>query len=197
MEESISFIVSTFNRTRMLRLLIQALNLQTVKPHEIFVCDNSLDRVSNMDVYNICKNNHARHLKTGKMGAANCYNSAPFAVAKATGTWLCFPCDDDYYVPRFSELMLKGARENNWDFVYCDMIIDIHLNPHGGEYQPFDVSPVVGRIGKCNMILKREHFRGFPDKDGQGITCDGQLAEEIVARGIPHGKVPGILHVHN
>jgi hypothetical protein len=52
----------------------------------------------------------------------DCYWSAEYAARQAKGDWLCFPCDDCYYVPEFQERMLEIAALYGWKLVLCDAV---------------------------------------------------------------------------
>jgi hypothetical protein len=108
------------------------------------------------------------------------------------GDWLCFPSDDSYYVPRFSEIMLEAARAQNLDFVYCDMLYDWRPDD---VYRIMNVEPRSCAIDKTCFLVKREIFKGFPYHESG--WNDGAFAEQLVAEGVRHGKAPGVLVVHN
>jgi glycosyltransferase involved in cell wall biosynthesis len=188
----ISFIVSVFERIPMLNVMMECLDVQTVRPHEIIVCDNSLDRMTNLSIENICYKHAATHLYTGKEGARNSYESANIAARRATGEWLCFPSHDDYYVPSFSQSMLDHASNNRCDLVYCDFLINHHRLP---VYDVLRSEPIRGYSAKAGFIIRKDKFTGFVDTDN--FCSDGISIEQWIASGVSHGKAPGVLYVHN
>ena len=184
----ISFIVSAYDRPDYLRCCLASLALQT-RPHEILVACNS-------DTHEM----YAAHLDVAVQfhvpiwpTTGGCYNASnEIAEHYAEGDWLCFPSDDSYYVPRFSEIMLATAEAASWDFVYCDMLYDRHPE---GLYRVMNAQPRTCAIDKTNFLVKRAVFRGFPPHESD--WRDGALAEQLVAEGVRHGKAPGVLVVHN
>jgi hypothetical protein len=136
-------------------------------------------------------------INTGAMGATCPYSAAEMAVYECSGDWLCFPSDDSYYLPRFAEIMLRAARENSWDFVYCAGVVYSKPKP---EYIPFvhEQEPRLHCIDKTAFIVKRSWFEEFPGKvPHQPVSCDGHLIEELRKRGIRYGAAKGVLVVHN
>ncbi len=195
----ISFIVSAYDRPKALRACLGTLSVQT-EPHEIIVCCNSLQQCQ-IDMHReVCKEFGAKLYSTGRWGAQCCYSSAEMVIerGKVHGEWLVFASDDSLYVGRFSEIMLRAAREKRWDLVYCDEVYDSPMPLSNYHYGLLEVKPKLGRIDKTGFILRREWFKRFPGKNPQGSfsMSDGKLIEELVSREIPHGKAPGILVIH-
>jgi glycosyltransferase involved in cell wall biosynthesis len=180
-----SFLVSAFDRPNHLACLLRALQVQTQPDFEVMVADNSPGGVMGRVVKDI-RDDRFQHIRTG-MG--NCYESANWLASYATGDYFCFPNDDNYYVPLFLELMLAP----DVDLTYCDMVYD----PRGGtEYRAVTVEPVMNLIDKGGFLIRRKKFQPFPWQESL-IYADGMLIERLVAEGVSHKKVPGILWVHN
>ncbi len=195
----ISFIVSAYDRPKSLRACLGSLSAQT-EPHELIVCCNSLQQCQ-IDMHRkVCEEFDAKLYLTGRWGATCCYSSAEMIVDRgyAHGDWLAFPSDDSLYVGRFSEIMLRAARENRWDLVYCNMVYDSPMPLSNYHYGDLDVQPRLGRIDKTGFLLRREWFKKFPGKNPTGsfADCDGKLIRDLVDKGIKHGKAPGRLAVH-
>jgi len=193
----ISFIISAYDRPMCLSACLATLALQTERA-EFIVCINSQGEMFKRHAA-ICDRYGAIALPTGKMGARCCYSSADLAAKFAKGEWLCFPSDDSLYVPGFSDLMLRAAREANLDLVYCDMVYDpMGLIQRVGRYGLMDSRPQINCIDKTNFIVKRKFFKGFPGKKIEGHSaCDVLFVEDAIRRGARHGKAEGILGVHN
>lgn len=186
----VSFILSAFNRPTHLICALASLAIQT-RPHEIIVTDNSDDPEAKKRQNEAARDFGASWIDTHIQGARHCYESAELAAPLATGDWLAFPSDDGYYVPGYSDTMLKAAAAGRWDLVYCDLIYDPRM---GGRYGVLRVEPRLRHIDKTCFMVKRDKFEGFPDR---GVFGDGHLIESLVGRGLRHGKAPGVLLVHN
>lgn len=184
----LSFIISTFNRPQTLLACLNCLALQTARDSECIVTDNSTD-----DILASQNEYYAKMAKAGYLRTRfeECYSSAEEGVKMATGKWLCFPSDDNWYCNLFSETMLRHAESNHLDFVYCDCL----YGRPGQIPQLFITQPRVNEIDKGGFCVKRELFKEFPGK--AKISCsDGYFIEQLVKSGRKHGKAPGILWCH-
>jgi glycosyltransferase involved in cell wall biosynthesis len=190
----LSFIVSTFNRPAMLPVALHSLAAQTFTDFEVIVTDNSLEQQANRELIEGMDKRFC-HIDTSSLPGSSPYHSAEYAVKDyATGEFLCFPSDDSYYVPCFAEIMIEATKL--WDLVYCDMVYDARFN--GNCYAAVNVQPIVNCIDKTGFILRRSWFDEFPGKVIDGpCKADGELIEQLLRQGIKHGKVPGLLMVHN
>ena len=193
----ISFIVSANERPHMLNCSLASLAAQTVAG-EIIVTLNHPDEQMNLAHRLACTYFDARWLETGTRGAKCCYSAAGMGALETSGEWLCFPSDDSYYVPRFSEIILRTAAEKQADLVYCDCLYAVGDPKHSPNWRPYSVlntQPRMGRIDKTCFIIRRELFKGFPPHP-QGYR-DGALIEQLGKDGVKMAKAPGILVVHN
>jgi len=187
----ISFIVSVFDRTLPLYCLLPSLMLQE-PPWEIIVTDASTDPGVQAIHRAAAEWVGARYLSTPGL---DCYADAEKAIPLATGTWICLPNDDGYYVPGFAQTMRQAAREHGWDLVYCDLVYDPRL---AGVYEVLRVVPKLMGIDKTCFIVRRSVMPPvFPGKDVNWKFCDGWLVEQLVKAGVRHGKAPGVMVVHN
>ncbi len=190
----ISFIVSAFERPMALTGCLASLAIQG---QEIHVCDNHPDRMNEMaaEQFGVYYHHSAPYT------LHSCYDSSEAALPHTHGEWLCFPSDDSYYVPRFADMMLRAAEQNDWEFVYCDMLYDPRLMQRcfgRDEYSIMQTSAVAGQIDKTCFIVTRRAFDqvgGWPKHADD--WRDGALAEALVAAGIKHGHVAQPLVVHN
>ena len=182
-----SFIVSAFDRPGHLRCLLASLAIQDEPDFEAIVTDNSSD-ARNATVVNGILDPRFHHVHTGMR---NCYESANTGALLAQGEYLCFPSDDNYYVPLFLGLMLKQKT----DLIYCDMIYDPRMSKKG-KYEAIEVHPEVRKIDKSGFLVRRSKFRPFPWEHSVQIA-DGLLIEELIKDGLSHAKAPGVLWVHN
>lgn len=116
------------------------------------------------------------------------------AAIRATSTFVGFPNDDAYYVPRYLELMVEALNRHQADLAYCDFVINSDM--HGRPYQVYAAAPVTGRIDVGGFLVRRELLiaHGWPDK---GPTGDGALIESLVKQGAKHVRVPMVAYVKN
>jgi hypothetical protein len=166
--------------------------------YEFIVTCNSVREDVRQSVFEVAGRFDAQVLFTVDEGAKDCYYAAEIAAKRARGDWLCFPSEDSYYVPYFADRMSVWTAE--WDFIYCDMLYTSKwTEPVAWTYSVMDVRPVRQHIDKTCFMLRRELFEVFPGKrDGAPCEADGELAEELVSRGVRHGKAHGgALVVHN
>lgn len=192
-----SFIVSAFDKPDQLCSLLYALKVQTEQDFEVIVCDNSPNRCNLAPVAKMgnCGAPQFRYVHTGPT-CCNCYQSANLAAAEdAHGDYLCFPSCDGWYTPTFLADMLRPGV----DLTYCDMLYD----PRGDtqtpqRYRVIDVMPKLGCIDKGGFLIRRDKFQPFPWKEPSGeVFADGMLIERLIASGVTHAKVPGVLFAHN
>ena len=183
-----SFIVSAFNRPQHLRCLLASLTIQSEQSFEVIVTDNS-PNAQNVPVINELHDSRFCHVNAAK---SNCYESANFGVTLAQGEYLCFPSDDNYYVPFFLELMLKQKT----DLIYCNMLHNPRSPHHHNEYRVIDVRPQISAIDKGGFLILRSKFHPFP-WERSIIAADGMLIENLIQKGVSHSKAKGVLWIHN
>lgn len=181
-----TFVISAFNRPGHLRCLLASLAIQTESDFNALIMDNSPDNC-NEPVVN--ETGDPRFLHVHSSGE-NCYASSNLGATLARGDYLCFPSDDNYYVPLFLSSMLKQMT----DLIYCNMIYD----PRGArkEYRVIDVHPKIGKIDKGGFLIRRTKFLPFPWEQSLRLA-DGMMVEKLVENHLSHSKASGILWVHN
>ncbi len=193
----VSFIISSYERPEYLLTCLASLSIQTGEKELLVTCNSPANSEMGIANREVAQRLGARVYHTG---APDSYYAAEMVVGEAKGEWLCFPSDDSYYVPLFMPYMVVQAVTNQWDFIYCDMLYTSKwTEPVPWAYSVMDVRPVRHYIDKTCFLMKRHLFNGFPGKRG-GAPCeaDGELAEELVSRGVSHGKAEGgALVVHN
>jgi hypothetical protein len=204
---AVTYIVSAFDRPRFLRGCLASLQVQTDPDFEVMVACNSPDPGMQLVQRDIVEpfDHRFRFCDTDVMNAGpegspawDCYWSAEWVVGnRAKGEYICLPSDDSYYVPIFQEAMLAKARAENLGLVYCDMLYDRRMC---GKYGVLEVHPIVDFIDKTGFLVRRDAWIGFPAKNTIELgpsKCDGEMIEELVRRGVRHGKVEEVLVVHN
>jgi len=198
----ISFIITAFNRPLALRTCLSSIVQQTNEDWMGMVMDNSDDPVLAKRNKNMLAGDFERFSYNHVSGETHVEDSMhKYSLYKATeigvrvtyGDWLCFPNDDSYYCPWFAERMLRAAESSQWDLVYCDIVM-------GGpkSHNLLEAHPRLCQIDKTNFLLRRNWFQGFSKGHGDDYPqADGYMIEELVRRGIRHGRVPQVLVTHN
>jgi len=181
-----SFVISAFNRPGHLKCLLASLAIQTEPDFNALIMDNSPDNL-NAAVVDEMSDPRFLHVHSSEK---HCYASSNLGASLARGDYLCFPSDDDYYVPLFLELMLKQET----DLIYCNMLYDPKCALK--EYGMIDVRPKIGKIDKGGFLVRRTKFIPFPWEQSL-ILADGMMVEKLIANQLSHSKANGILWVHN
>lgn len=197
----ISFIVSSYNRGVYLLTCLASLLSQNADK-EIIVTDNSNDPEHKRFIAGFASiSDKIKVVDTDIHMSENrfteCYRAANYAaVNHAKGEWLCFPSDDNYYVPPFSEIMLQEANASNSDLVYCDFLYDPRWS--GRYYSPVSALPKYGFFDKGCFIIKRDLFHkleGFTIMNNDSTDFD--LVNRSISTEAKISKAPGVLMVHN
>lgn len=192
----VSYIVSAYNSTLHLPCLMASFAVQSQQDFEVIVTDNSTDAHA-ADLIRAaaltCPGTFpVRYLHTK---ALTCYHSAELGAAEAVGDYLCFPSDDNYYMPKFHQRMLEAVAGH--ELALCEMVYDERI---GGSYSLLNVEPRMGKVDKGGFLLHRSRFQGFPGKPEVSDTpanCDGELIDSLMAQGLRWRKINDILVVHN
>ncbi len=203
MKPDLTYIVSAFDGPADLRTCIASLACQTHRNFEVIVTDNTEDvkmsRKQARIVAQIAKDLPAvRYIRTvRKIVSSDCYFSGEWAARNvARGAFLCFPCDDCYYVPRFGQKMLGAAFGNAWDFVEC-------VGLAGPDMTGLETyGPLSGHVIKSSFIIRAETFKKMGYWSGKHprslpIGADQMLGNQVKENGVKAGKLDEILAVHN
>jgi glycosyltransferase involved in cell wall biosynthesis len=190
LSEKISFIVSAHHRPLALRCMLSSLVIQTHDNWEAIVTDRAEDVECAHLHEEFCRIDP--RIKYDWNPTRNLYESAERGESLCSGEWLAFPSDDGYYCPWFAERMINAANLNNWELVYCDIVL-------GGPSLHFLLQqhPHKCAIDKTGFIIKHSWFDGFDSKFENYQESDGIFIEKVVSRGIRHGYLREILCVHN
>lgn len=202
----VSLIISAYERPNALRTCLSSVVEQTFTNWRALVVDNTARRrmsfankriVDDIADPRITYSNVSSRTYIGDTPNASghkwsVYKATEAGVDQTEGGWLCFPSDDTYVVPWFLERMLAEATAQAWELVYCDLIAG-SANGHW----PMQVRPLRCCIDKTCFLLRREWFKGFDHSPEAYAQADGLLVEDLVARGIRHGRLGQCLCVHN
>jgi glycosyltransferase involved in cell wall biosynthesis len=195
----VSYIVSCYNRPDLLPIVLYSLKVQTDDEFEVIVTDNAPDKKTQNEhrkVVASLKDKRFRHVVTaGKTKVSDCYWSAEYGAKSAKGDWLCFPCDDCYYVPEFQERMLEIAALYAWKLVLCDAVYRYNTK----RYAVLNMRPNLGVAAKSSFIVARDKFPGFSLKPSTSAPCaaDAAMINSLVGDGVPYGTVQDVMVVHN
>jgi GT2 family glycosyltransferase len=192
LEDKISYIVSSKSRPDHLAACLASIAVQQ-GPKEIIVADTTWDSHLAVKTQEVCNFFGATYFPVPN---SYIYVASARASCSAVGRWFCFPNDDSYYMPMFSEFMIREATTSGSDLVLCDMVYDPRIN---GKYHVIDTKPVAGAIDKTCFMVKRDIFNnmGFPHVKDVRWT-DFYYIEKLVKNGVKWSKADGgALVVHN
>ena len=114
-----SVIVPTLNRAEKLRRALVSLGKQSLQDFEVIVCDDGSADQTEKVVEEFARKMPIRYIKDGKLsGPAHPRNNG---VALASGEWVCFLDDDDWWYPAKLETVRKATHKA--DFIYHDLDI--------------------------------------------------------------------------
>lgn len=123
MDEKISVVITTYNRTSELERAINSVLLQTYKNIEIIVVDDNKDENVSKKVKEIIERLSDKRIKYIKnkenLGGALSRNEG---IDASTGKYIAFLDDDDEYLPQKIEKQykcFKNSAEENLALVYC------------------------------------------------------------------------------
>lgn len=197
----ISFVVSAFDDPVSLAACLWSLAGQNHKNMEILVTDNTESAAISAAHRKVVKQVsdaavNIRYEKTAhRIPTSDPYHSAEWGARNVSGAFVCFPCDDCYYVPQFTQRMIGAAYRNGWKFVECGVI-------GGPEMTGVPVYlPMEWRTIKSNFVVELKTFLelGFAGKSkiSAGSAADQYFGYQIRTKGLPWGKLSDIMVVHN
>lgn len=206
-QPEITYIVSAFNRPLMLPVALWSIKGQSHQDFECFIADNT----DNAGIYKAhdqaikaMNDPRFRHINTSKKTkVGDCYWSAEWIAAHfPMGRWLCFPCDDTYYVPEFAQRMLVMAARENADYVFVKNII---AGPEalGGPDSGYAMwTQRLHRTAKTSFIVKSRVFKevgGFQGKMDRMATVNADyfFSTQMVQAEKKIARVDECLLVHN
>ena len=199
----LSFVVVAFGNPNTLRTCLSSLIDQTEQDFEIILVDNTPSKEKGVQNRNLSAMDprityswtapHTAIIQPPIRHKRCLYTATEIGVGLAKGEWLAFPSADDYYVPFFAERMLRKASEDDLQFVHCDVVLGSPTH----SYFLLKTAPHNCSIDKCSFIMKRDLFEGFKSKHINYELADGLFVEELIIRGIKHGRLDEVLACHN
>ena len=121
-------------------------------------------------------------------------------LQKAIGDYVLITNDDNYYSPKFIEIMFEPIQKNNADIVVCDMVHG-HANPGSTKQLAncfFETGFSRGYIDIGCFIARTSLAKqaGFNDRS---FSADGAYFEDILKlrKDLSISKIKRVLFVHN
>lgn len=199
----ISYIVSLYHRTALLRCCLASLAAQKHQDFEVIVTDNTMDTEVVAENRAVVKSfgKQFRHLHTGpKVKVPDCYWSSELGMKEAEGRFLCFPCEDNYYPDEWASRMLAAAARGALDLVLCGANMT-GPEPCGADRYFFMEMGSPTRPGyKPSFIVRRDKFSGWLNKPTMA-ACSGvdrtTLEHMVKNPDIRWGVVRDLYYAHN
>lgn len=107
------------------------------------------------------------------------------------GEWIGCTNDDNYYVPTYYAEMMRIAKQNGADFVYCDMLHNMF------SYRPVDVKPEPLYCDLGGFLARRELILSTPWPNTDVDYADGLWIKALAQNARKVAKHTGVLFVHN
>jgi hypothetical protein len=187
-----SFIVSTFQRSSSLHVVLASLAEQREARFEVIVADNSVGREHVQGTRTVVHEFNKPFFKYLRCNKASWCLASNQAASQATGEYLCFPSDDSYYPPDWLIQMLRV----NTDLILSNAWVE---TLGSGWYHFWEQKPTIGRTLKEGFLIRRSLFPGFFHGEQSHAIADALLLEKIAARkDVSIGVLPsGIFFVQN
>ena len=203
-QPDLTYIVSLHHRPEYLRVCLYALQMQTHTDFEVIVTDNTTDaKVARIqkDFVSSLRDPRFRYVRTaGKIEVRDCYWSSEYAMQRARGKWLCFPCEDTYYPKDWAQRMLTAAMKDNLDLALCENVI-VGPDSHGADcYLPLRLGTSSFPGHKTTFIVRASKFPGWINKPTAAIFAGVDLAtlQSLMADPkIRWGVVRGLWYFNN
>lgn len=122
-------------------------------------------------------------------------------IAAASGDYLVLTNDDNYYVPKFIEIVTEQIQRSDPDVVYFDMIHS-HNKPGGRQQAPYCLFKTEYKRQNIDMgaaVVRTELARiaGFRDKSHDGDATYFEDVEKAKSGKLKLAKIDRVLLVHN
>ncbi len=198
----VSYIVSLYNRHDLLAACLWSLKGQTHTDFEAIITDNTEDAeeaTRHREFVAGLKDKRFRYLRTaGKLRLSDCYWSAEYGLERSRGRWLCFPCDDSYYPPQWTQRMLAEAYKSQADLVLCGNVIVGPETCGVPHYVPLEIGTPRSPGYKPSFIIRREKFSGWISKPTVIATAgaDRTTLQQLVTK-TRWAKASDVWYVHN
>jgi len=145
-KKKVSILIPTYNGVKYIKQSIDSCLNQTYKNIELIIVDDcSIDDTEKIiKLYNDKRIRYFRHKEN--LGLASALNTG---FANATGIYLTWTSDDNFYDPKAIEFMVKILEKNSKiDFIYTNYYT---INEQGEKVKPVRVGSVKD-LDRCNCI---------------------------------------------
>jgi glycosyltransferase involved in cell wall biosynthesis len=114
----VSIIIATYNRPERLQKAVQSAQIQTIHNIEIIIIDDHSDNV--VDLLNFYDDDRIMIIRNPvNWGVSVTRNRG---ISRASGEWIIFLDDDDYWEPNFIESMIAELDRNSYaEFAWSDV----------------------------------------------------------------------------
>ena len=189
----LTIVVATYQQDLALDCLLKSLACQTLQNFRVLVIHDGPSRTTQA-IVDACANARPRtfeYLETSSRFNDFGHSLRAIGIERTNTDFILLTNGDNYYAPRFTELMFEAIDKHGLDIAFCDMI---HSYTHGLlRTRPFRNYIDIG----C-FIAKSEAAKsvGFRDKTFSG---DARYFEDLVDH-FPTpviGKVHKVLMMHN
>ena len=151
----VSIVLPTYNGSKYIRQSIDSCLNQTYKNIELIIVDDS-STDDTPEIIKTYKDERIRYIRHDKnKGLSHALNTG---FAKATGKYLAWTSDDNYYVKEAIEKMLFFLRDKNFPFVYCDFYRFKDSQPSCLRVEKRPESPEIEKVnvvGACFLYSKK------------------------------------------
>lgn len=172
MKAAISVIIPNYNRASMLQQAVESVLNQTYPVHEILICDDGSNDES-FHIVNTLSSNHpkVKWIDCGRNGVPSIPRN--IGVKNATGDWIAFLDNDDFWTTHKIERQLDTIHKFNaqWVSTNAHMIVNEKVEEHLllDSLEPclgFTSLISVNKIICSSVLLKKSLFisaGGFPE----------------------------------
>ena len=199
-QPEISYIVSLYNWPKLLPVCLWSLKTQSHEDFEVIVTDNTPDNKASESHRAVVASLHDarfRYVRScGKTKVNDCYWSGEYGMKQAHGKWLCFPCEDCYYPPKWAERMLAVA--DGLELILCENNIT-DFGPNGVErYIPLRFGTQNYPGCKTSFLVRSCKFMGWIGKP-QIPSCCGADRTTLwsLLKKLKWGVARDVFYFHN
>ena len=140
--ETVSVVIPTYNRARLISRSIRSVQNQTYPVTEIIIADNaSTDDTEQVVSELSSRDSRIVYLKLPQNRGAQAARNA--AIRRATGRWITFLDSDDEFLPQKIEKQLKTALLQKVPVVHCECYVQ---RGEKGEPALYGTRPLAGNI---------------------------------------------------
>lgn len=122
----VTAIVTTHNRLGLLKRTIDSIKSQTYPNIELIVVDDASDD----GTMEYCQNQNFKYIRIEKKDSKGGNHARNIGISAASGEYVCFCDDDDYWLPTKVERQLDLILKTGYGFVHCARRLEI-LTPNG------------------------------------------------------------------